>query len=206
MRFKKRVSGVWRWRRVCRWRVLRRPIRRRGTSSTCTAPVGDVTINTPPGNGTWTPGLVAVGNMVVKPYELHISGPFTPNDYPVHPIEYFTQDSVKNAPSNGRLAECTFSETFTDANGTGTSGGTAKVSYTKGKVHRRRARPDARDSTRSSRSHTARRARANRRSSAATAGAGPDCRARQQPSLRARQGRPHRFGRNLDRQDYVSCD
>ena len=86
--------------------------------------------------------------MEVKPYELHISGPFTPNDYPVHPIEYFTQDSVKNAPSNGRLAECTFSETFTDANGTGTSGGTAKVSYTKGKVHRRRARPDARDSTR----------------------------------------------------------
>ena len=50
-----------------------------------------------------------------------------------HPIELFTEDSVKNAPNNGRLAVCTFSETFTDAYGTGTFGGTAKVSYTKGK-------------------------------------------------------------------------
>lgn len=96
----------------------------------CPAPVGDVTVSTPPGNGTWTPALVAGTNMVLTPYELHISGSFTPTG---GSPETFSEDSVKKAPNNGRLAVCTFTQTFTDDYGTGTFGGTAKVSYTKGK-------------------------------------------------------------------------
>jgi hypothetical protein len=93
----------------------------------CTS-LGTVVINTSSGNGPWTPGQAAVGNMVLHPYEFHIAGTFTPADG--SPAQSFSEDSVKNAPRNGRLDTCTFSQTFTDVYGTGTFAGTVKVAYT----------------------------------------------------------------------------
>lgn len=92
------------------------------------ATLGIVNITTNDAGGTWTPGQVTAGNMVLNPYELHISGVYTPDEGAPFP---FTEDNVKNAPRNGRLDVCTFSQTFTDGYGTGTFGGTVLLSYTK---------------------------------------------------------------------------
>lgn len=94
------------------------------------ATIGDVPINTNSGNGTWTPGQAVVGTMVVNPYELHLTFVFTPNDG--SGSFSGSQDSVKNAPRNGRLDTCLIDEVFVDVYGTGRFAGSAKISYTKG--------------------------------------------------------------------------
>ena len=87
--------------------------------------LGAIQVVTAPGNGTWTPGLVVGSNTVGIVYELHLSGTFTPNDG--SPVQTFSEDNVKKGPSSGRTDTCTFSQTFTDENGTGTFGGTVRV-------------------------------------------------------------------------------
>jgi hypothetical protein len=93
----------------------------------CANGLGTLPISTN-GNGTWTPGHVTSSNQVLIPYELHISGSFTPSDG--GPTETFTDDNVKKAPHNGRLASCTFSVSGSDEFGSFTFGGTVLVSYT----------------------------------------------------------------------------
>jgi hypothetical protein len=83
----------------------------------------DVILN---GKGTWTPGHVVGSTRVLKPYEIHITGTFTPTGGSPEPI---TQDSVKAAPKSRKLDECSFHQEGTDADGTSSIDGTVKVQY-----------------------------------------------------------------------------
>ena len=78
------------------------------------------------GNGKWTPGHIVGSTRVVKPYEIHITGTFTPTGGAAEP---FTSDSVKPAPSSRKLDECTFHLERTTADGTTSGDGTVKVQY-----------------------------------------------------------------------------
>lgn len=77
-------------------------------------------------NGTPSPGLVTTNNQVVIPYELHLSGTFTPV---VGEPEGFTEEFVKPGPRNGRLDTCTFHDEGSDEFGSFVLDGTVKVSY-----------------------------------------------------------------------------
>jgi hypothetical protein len=79
------------------------------------------------GNGDWTPGHVTTSNQILKPYEIHITGTFTPTGGAPEP---FSDDLVKRAPRNGRLDTCTFSDSGTDESGSFSLTGLVKVSYT----------------------------------------------------------------------------
>ena len=79
------------------------------------------------GAGRWNVGHVTTLNRVLVPYEFHIVGTETPVGGVTEP---FIQDSVKNAPSSGRLTTCTWSESGSDAFGSYTIDGIAKASYT----------------------------------------------------------------------------
>lgn len=92
----------------------------------CDSGIGTVEVVTN-GNGEWTPGHVRMNNQVLIPYEFHISGSFTP---PGGPTESFSEDLVKKAPRNGRLATCTFSDEGADESGSFVFSGIVKVSYT----------------------------------------------------------------------------
>ncbi len=92
----------------------------------CDSGIGTVEVVTN-GNGEWTPGHVRMNNQVLIPYEFHFSGSFTP---PGGPTEFFSEDSVKKAPRNGRLATCTFSGEGEDESGSFEFSGIVKVSYT----------------------------------------------------------------------------
>jgi hypothetical protein len=94
---------------------------------TCDNGLGTLEIATN-GNGTYTPGHVTTSNLVGKPYELHITGTFTP---PGGEPQSFSEDNVKkHAPNSGRLATCTFHQEGSDPDGgTFVIDGTAKISY-----------------------------------------------------------------------------
>jgi hypothetical protein len=93
---------------------------------TCDA-LGEVEIVSPPGDGAWTPGIVLAGTRVLVPYAFDITGTFTPSDG--SEAQTFEEHSVKNAPHNGRLDTCTFSESDSDENGSFTIEGTVGLSY-----------------------------------------------------------------------------
>ena len=78
------------------------------------------------GNGKWTPGHIVGSTRVVKPYEIHITGTFTPTGGTAQP---FSSDMVKPAPSSRKLDECTFHQERTTADGTSVADGTVKVQY-----------------------------------------------------------------------------
>jgi hypothetical protein len=102
----------------------------RGDSITLTCDVlGVVDIVSPPGNGMWTPGIVAGSTRVLTPYSFDIVGTFTPNGG--GDSETFEEHAVKAAPHNGRLDTCTFSESDSDENGSFTIEGTVGLSYTR---------------------------------------------------------------------------
>jgi hypothetical protein len=79
------------------------------------------------GNGRWTPGLVTTNNQVGVPYEFHVTGTFTPTG---GEPESFSDDLVKPAPHNGRLATCTFHQEGADEFGSFVVDGTVLISYT----------------------------------------------------------------------------
>ena len=93
----------------------------------CDSGLGTIEIVTH-GNGQWTPGHLLSNNQMLIPYEFHFVGTFTPT---VGLPETFSEHAVKKAPSNGRLATCTFHEEGTDEFGSFVFDGTVKVSYTK---------------------------------------------------------------------------
>lgn len=76
------------------------------------------------GNGAWTPGHVIGTTQILLPYELHITGSFTP---PGGPAETFTDDLIRRAPNHGRLTTCTFSDSGTEGGGTFAIAGTVKA-------------------------------------------------------------------------------
>jgi hypothetical protein len=78
------------------------------------------------GNGTWTPGHVVGSTRILKPYELHITGTFTPTGGAPQSI---SQDSVKPAPKSRKLDECSFHQERTNSEGSFSIDGTAKVQY-----------------------------------------------------------------------------
>jgi len=80
------------------------------------------------GNGEWTPALAETGNQVFKPYEFHLTTVFTPTGGPTRPPEI--DNSVKNAPMNGRLAECSIDSTQSGPRGSVHIFGTVNGSYT----------------------------------------------------------------------------
>jgi hypothetical protein len=95
---------------------------------TCTGGVTgtfDVVSN---GNSIWTPGHVIGSNQVLVPYAFEFTFTFTPSDGGDPIVE--TESFAKKGPRNGRLAECTFSETETSPEGTAELIGVVSVSYT----------------------------------------------------------------------------
>lgn len=80
------------------------------------------------GNGDWTPGHVIGSNQVLIPYAFEFTATFTPSDGGDPVVE--TESIAKNAPQNGRLAECTFSDTFSIPEGTIEFTGVVNVSFT----------------------------------------------------------------------------
>ena len=80
------------------------------------------------GNGMWTPGHVIGSNQMLIPYSFEFTETFTPTGG--GDPEVFTESIAKNAPRNGRLAECTFGETITIPEGTIEFTGVVGVSYT----------------------------------------------------------------------------
>jgi hypothetical protein len=88
--------------------------------------LGSLTVATN-GNGDFTPGHVTTSTQVGIPYELHLSGSFTPSDG--GPTETFTEEHVKRGPRNGRLDVCTFHVEASDEFGSFEFGGTVKISY-----------------------------------------------------------------------------
>lgn len=78
------------------------------------------------GNGTWVPGHVVGSTRVLKPYEIHITGTFTPAAGAPEPID---QHSVKAAPKSRKLDECTFHVATSDAKGSTSADGQVKVQY-----------------------------------------------------------------------------
>ncbi len=78
------------------------------------------------GNGTWTPGHVVGSTRVLKPYELHITGTYTPTGGSAQPVD---QHSVKAAPNSRKLDECTFHQEASDASGSSVVDGAVKVQY-----------------------------------------------------------------------------
>ena len=97
------------------------------TAVTCDSGLGTVTVVTF-GQGRWTPALVANSNLVLIPYEFHFSGTFTPTG---GTAQTFSEDAVKPAPRNGRLATCTAHQEGSDTYGTFVVDILVKVSYTK---------------------------------------------------------------------------
>ena len=90
----------------------------------CTA-LGDVTVVIN-GNGTWTPGHVVGSTRVLKPYEIHITGTFTPTGGTAQPI---SEDHVKAAPQSRKLDVCTFHQESSDSQGSSVIDGLVKVQY-----------------------------------------------------------------------------
>lgn len=80
------------------------------------------------GNGQWTPGHILWSNQVLIPYGCECEATFTPGDG--GPVETFSETTMENAPRNGRLAVCTFSETEVRPEGTFDFTGTVYASYT----------------------------------------------------------------------------
>ncbi len=79
------------------------------------------------GNAKLTPGLVTTSTQVAVPYRSHIEASFTPTG---GEIEFFVDDIEKPAPSNGRLAVCTFHDEGPAPGGTFVLDGTVWISYT----------------------------------------------------------------------------
>jgi hypothetical protein len=101
----------------------------RGDSITLTCDaLGEVDMVSPPGGGQWTPGLVSGSTRVLTPYSFDIVGTFTPAGG--GDSETFEEHAAKNAPHNGRLDTCTFSESGSDEDGSFAIEGTVKLSYT----------------------------------------------------------------------------
>jgi len=100
----------------------------RGDSLTLTCDaLGEVEIVSPPGGGQWTPGLVSGSTRVLVPYAFDIVGSFTPAGG--GDTETFEEHVAKNAPRNGRLDTCTFSESGSDEYGSFSFEGTVKLTY-----------------------------------------------------------------------------
>jgi hypothetical protein len=78
------------------------------------------------GKGTWTPGHVVGSTRVLKPYEIHITGTFTPKNGAPEPID---EHHVKKAPKSRKLDACTFHQEGSDAQGSFVVDGSAKVQY-----------------------------------------------------------------------------
>jgi hypothetical protein len=74
------------------------------------------------------PGIVSLGTRVPVPYSFDIVGAFTPSDG--SDAQTFEEHTARNAPRNGRLDTCTFSESDSDENGSFTFAGTVGLSYT----------------------------------------------------------------------------
>lgn len=72
--------------------------------------IGPVTI-TVPGNGAYTPGLVAGSTLVGIPYAFTFSGTFTPNGGEPQP---FFESYGRPAPAHDRLDRCTFTSVSED--------------------------------------------------------------------------------------------
>jgi hypothetical protein len=83
----------------------------------------DVILN---GNGTWSPGHVVGSTRVLKPYEIHVTGTFTPKNGSPQPIE---ENHVKAAPKSRKLDACTFHQEGTDNRGSFSVDGSVKVQY-----------------------------------------------------------------------------
>jgi hypothetical protein len=78
------------------------------------------------GKGTWTPGHIVGSTRVLKPYEIHVTGTFTPTSGAAQPID---DNSVKPAPKSRKLDVCTFHQEGSDPGGSFVIDGVAKVQY-----------------------------------------------------------------------------
>lgn len=78
------------------------------------------------GKGTWAPGHVVGSTRVLKPYEIHVTGTFTPTEGAPEPID---EHDVKPAPKSRKLDECTFRLEGSDAGGSFSADGLVKVQY-----------------------------------------------------------------------------
>ena len=67
------------------------------------------------GNGDWTPGHVIGTTQILLPYQLRISGSFTP---PGGPAQTFTENLTRRTPNRGLLTTCTFTDSGTEDGGT----------------------------------------------------------------------------------------
>jgi hypothetical protein len=84
---------------------------------TCPAPVGAVTVTTPPGGGAFTPAFIAGTQQLFIPYE--ITGQVTVDG---EVVDAFSD--IKNAPTPANAVTCTFTATFTEDGTTATVTGT----------------------------------------------------------------------------------
>jgi hypothetical protein len=94
----------------------------------CDAGIGDVTVVTNSGNGSFTPGKIAGTNQQLLPYEIHDHGTFTPADG--SPPQSFTDVSMHQAPANARKTTCTFHAEGADDYGSFVVDGTVLATYT----------------------------------------------------------------------------
>ncbi|MGZ4735255.1 MAG: hypothetical protein ACXVKA_04410 [Acidimicrobiia bacterium] len=78
------------------------------------------------GAGTWSAGHVVGSKRVLKPYEIHVTGTFTPTGGSPQPID---ENSVKPAPQSRKLDECTFHQEGSDNQGSFSVDGSVKVQY-----------------------------------------------------------------------------
>jgi hypothetical protein len=84
---------------------------------TCPAPIGTVTVTTPPGNGAFTPAFIAGTQQLFIPYQ--VTGEVTVGGEVVE-----TFNDVKKAPTPANAVTCTFTATFTEGGTTATVNGT----------------------------------------------------------------------------------
>ncbi len=78
------------------------------------------------GKGIWSAGHIVGSTRNVKPYEIHLTGTFTPKSGSPQPID---EHHVKPAPASKKLDACTFHDEFTDKSGTASVDGAVKVKY-----------------------------------------------------------------------------
>jgi hypothetical protein len=74
---------------------------------TCPAPVGTVTVTTPPGNGAFTPAFIAGTQQLFIPYQ--VTGEVTVGGEVVDAF-----NDVKKAPTPANAVTCTFVANFTE--------------------------------------------------------------------------------------------
>lgn len=87
---------------------------------------GTFTIIGGPGQGRWTPGIIADGSGVLIPVAFsNQHGTFTDNEG--HVFSDDPPDISKHAPANKDLMDCHFSVSFEDENGSGSFSGDAVV-------------------------------------------------------------------------------